>query len=156
MRNYIIEDCEIDQDNPVEVMRHEVKLKMVKQLADKWNALNREMEMRSWRGRDERMDEDDYLADQLDETYQCTLECALEDGKSREEAVALATDAREKHEERMEAEWQKPILEMELIEEQLHSLGARLMRPYEHWNEDERYMEYMENRYEYDRGGYDY
>lgn len=26
----------------------------------------------------------------------------------------------------------------------LHEQGARMMRPYEHWNEDERYMQYME------------
>lgn len=38
-------------------------------------------------------------------------------------------------------------LEIELIEDKLERLGARMMRPYEHWNEDERYMEYMENRY---------
>lgn len=34
--------------------------------------------------------------------------------------------------------------EIEIIERMLHDLGARMMRPYEHWNEDERYMEYME------------
>lgn len=34
--------------------------------------------------------------------------------------------------------------QMEFIETQLHEAGARVMRPYEHWNEDERYMEYME------------
>jgi hypothetical protein len=31
-----------------------------------------------------------------------------------------------------------------VIERHLHELGARMMRPYEHWNEDERYMQYME------------
>lgn len=30
------------------------------------------------------------------------------------------------------------------LEEQLDKLGARMMRPYEHWNEDERLMEYLE------------
>lgn len=28
--------------------------------------------------------------------------------------------------------------------EQLDQLGARMMRPYEHWNEDEKLMEYLE------------
>lgn len=37
-------------------------------------------------------------------------------------------------------------VQMEHIEERLHELGARMMRPYEHWNEEEKYMEYMENR----------
>lgn len=30
------------------------------------------------------------------------------------------------------------------LEEQLDRLGARMMRPYEHWNEEERLMEYLE------------
>lgn len=36
------------------------------------------------------------------------------------------------------------------IEGMLEENGARMMRPYEHWNEDERYMQYMEC----DRFGY--
>ena len=35
-------------------------------------------------------------------------------------------------------------LEVELVEDKLEQLGARMMRPYEHWNEDESYVEYME------------
>ena len=35
-------------------------------------------------------------------------------------------------------------LDLELIEDKLQRLGARMMRPYEHWNEDESYVEYME------------
>lgn len=37
-------------------------------------------------------------------------------------------------------------LELELCEDKLSRLGARMMCEYEHWNEDERYMQYMENR----------
>jgi len=40
-------------------------------------------------------------------------------------------------------------LEIELCEEKLARIGARMMRPYEHWNEDERLMEYMETRYDH-------
>ena len=36
-------------------------------------------------------------------------------------------------------------LEIELLMDQLQLLGARMMRPYEHWNEDEQYMQYMES-----------
>ena len=39
--------------------------------------------------------------------------------------------------------------QMEVIEAALEEHGARMMRPYEHWNEDERYMAYMESRYDY-------
>lgn len=35
-------------------------------------------------------------------------------------------------------------LEVEMVEEKLARIGARMMRPYEHWNEDEQYVEYME------------
>lgn len=38
--------------------------------------------------------------------------------------------------------------EIEIVERMLDEMGARMMRPYEHWNEDELMMEYMENRYE--------
>lgn len=34
--------------------------------------------------------------------------------------------------------------EVDAIETMLAENGARMMRPYEHWNEDERYMQYME------------
>jgi hypothetical protein len=36
----------------------------------------------------------------------------------------------------------------QVIEELLSELGARMARPYEHWNEMESYMEYEENRYD--------
>lgn len=36
------------------------------------------------------------------------------------------------------------IATMAWAEEGLAELGARMMRPYEHWNEDEAYMRYME------------
>lgn len=39
--------------------------------------------------------------------------------------------------------------QVEAIEDALFAHGARMMRPYEHWNEDERYMQYMESRYDY-------
>lgn len=38
---------------------------------------------------------------------------------------------------------------IQALEAQLHALGARMCRPYEHWNEDEKYMEYMERDREY-------
>ncbi len=34
--------------------------------------------------------------------------------------------------------------EIDAIEERLAHYGARMMRAYEHWNEDEAYMQYME------------
>jgi hypothetical protein len=54
-----------------------------------------------------------------------------------EEEVAAREDYRAQHESQVE-------LEMNEIETLLAHYGVRMMRPYEHWNEDERYMEYME------------
>ena len=34
--------------------------------------------------------------------------------------------------------------QVQAIEDKLAEHGARMMRPYEHWNEDERYMQYQE------------
>ena len=34
--------------------------------------------------------------------------------------------------------------QLSAIEEMMATHGARIMRAYEHWNEDERYMQYME------------
>lgn len=39
--------------------------------------------------------------------------------------------------------------QLDTIEAELDTLGARLMRPYEHWNEDEAYMEYQERDRDY-------
>ena len=39
--------------------------------------------------------------------------------------------------------------QLSAIEDMLAAHGARMMRPYEHWNEDERYMQYQESRYDY-------
>lgn len=152
MRSYTFDDADVDYDDPISVMRHEVKEKVVQALMEKWNSLNRILEMRSWRDRDERMDEDDYIADQLSETYQDSYDAAISNGSSEDEAREIAEKDRQKHEDAIEAEYNRPAIEMELIEEQMAALGARMMRPYEHWNEDERYMEYMENRYDYDHG----
>ena len=33
---------------------------------------------------------------------------------------------------------------LDIIENKMAELGARIMRPYEHWNEDERWMEWSE------------
>lgn len=50
--------------------------------------------------------------------------------------------AARKHQDEKQAERD---LEIELIEDKLEKIGARMMRPYEHWNEDEQYIQYMES-----------
>lgn len=36
-------------------------------------------------------------------------------------------------------------LDLEMLSEKLAAVGARMMSAYEHWNEDDRYMQYMES-----------
>jgi hypothetical protein len=70
----------------------------------------------------------------------CTLCAIVPEHDYCEERRAAEVARQEKQAER--------DLEIELIEDKLAAIGARMMRPYEHWNEDERYMEYMETRYD--------
>jgi hypothetical protein len=46
--------------------------------------------------------------------------------------------------ERRAAREEERRLEVEIVEEMLERLGARMARPYEHWNEDEQLVQWME------------
>lgn len=50
---------------------------------------------------------------------------------------------RETQQRRLEQEAERH-LEIEIVEAKLAQAGARMMRPYEHWNEDEAIMQYLE------------
>ena len=63
----------------------------------------------------------------------------FEDMEDDERAAALAEEALRK---RVQAAQEQA--EIDTLEERLAELGARMARPYEHWNEDERLMEYLE------------
>lgn len=67
----------------------------------------------------------------------CATPCTLQ------ECATLAAFNAEATRKQAEAD-----LEMELLQDKLAAIGARMMRPYEHWNEDEQYMQYMESRYD--------
>jgi hypothetical protein len=56
-------------------------------------------------------------------------------------------DTDEEYEEYKQSERDRSMrrqAKLDIIESLLHSHGARVMRPYEHWNEDEAYMQYQE------------
>lgn len=55
------------------------------------------------------------------------------------EAEAIAWRARRQAQARIRRD------RIRAIERELAELGARIMRPYEHWNEDERLMQYLES-----------
>jgi len=62
-----------------------------------------------------------------------------EDLEENEREAAVARD--ELHKKIKAAQEDAKV---QVLEEALARLGARLARNYEHWNEDEKYMEYME------------
>lgn len=93
---------------------------LVKELTQRWNNLNNELESRLF-------------------VKQARYEEGYDDFYDEEDPAA---------ETRMRARDRADLLMRDALEQQLHDLGARMMRPYEHWNEDERLMEYMER----DRG----
>ena len=99
-------------------------------LAAKWSELHRADEQRGFAAQARREDEEmgGYYRDPYED---------LDDAEAGE---ARAEDRQA--ELNLEAERE---LEIEMIEEKLEAIGARMMRPYEHWNEDERYVEYAES-----------
>jgi hypothetical protein len=48
------------------------------------------------------------------------------------------------HELRLQTNRQLEQAAIDAIEQKMHDLGARVMRPYEHWNEDEQLVAYLE------------
>ncbi len=69
------------------------------------------------------------------------------DATEIEEAMCLRPEARTRNwrsETVEELHRETRDLEREFIETQLDAMGARMMRPYEHWGEEERYYQWQE------------
>lgn len=124
-----------------------IRAEMIGKLAAEWNEIKGRMEQRSWASPEEREDENDYWYDILQER----LANAGADGPLSKEAEKQIKDAVIAERRALERE---DVERLEVTEELLYELGARMMRPYEHWNEEERYMEFMEDRYSYSDEGY--
>lgn len=101
-------------------------------LAEEWSAITQEIENESFSRQADREDGYDYEPDCDSEDCSWRRPCA-----ECREALQVAQQRHEAKE-----------VKLEIIEEILARHGARMMRPYEHWNEDERYMEHMETRYD--------
>jgi hypothetical protein len=135
-----------NEEDSLAEMKREIKEEMLNKLASEWNTAHNEIEQESFRDRDDRDNEADYLAEIASERGDTVSYELEQQGKTKEECkiaveefyAGIDKKKNEKH------------VRLKVIEELLYTLGARMMRPYEHWNEDERYMEYMENRYNED------
>lgn len=151
MRAFIIEH-EFDESD----LKSEIRQEMIQKLASEWNSINTKIEHLSWRDADERADEADYHAEMAEEFADNKVSSALEKNSNlseedQKEIYQLALDEYYSDKDKKDSEI---YLRKEVIEELLSDLGARMARPYEHWNEEERYMEYMENRFDLDREFY--
>lgn len=148
-RGYRIEDREGESD-----LAREVREATVKRLAEEWSSLDRQADRASLL---REMDAD--LYDDARETARENAEdeaegervAALAAGKSPEEARATYEEVYREHMDAFRREVEehdsRPLRRMEAIEAVLADLGARMMRPYEHWGECERQIEWLENRY---------
>jgi hypothetical protein len=80
----------------------------------------------------------------MDVVYETAVETAMSHGLSMADAHKAADAELKQREERQAAAHQLVWDQMEFFEHKLWQLGARLRRPYEHWNEDEKLMAHLE------------
>ena len=112
----------------VDISEEEMEMRrpLLDSLARQWSDLH-EQEERARFIRQSRWEDGDY--DEPDYDFDSEEEAAAE--RYRVEALTKLRNAQ--HDAQVQA-----------ISDAIHEQGARLMRPYEHWNEDEAYMQYME------------
>lgn len=149
MRGFVMEG-DYDEETGEETLKSRIRREMVEKLASEWNEYHSKIEQRGWMDEEQRANEADYHAEMASEEAYNAEEKALKANPNL--SAEEIQDIREKAEDAYyEAKKKRDHMDhdrIEVIEELLSELGARMMRPYEHWNEDERMMEYMENRYD--------
>lgn len=133
----------LNEDNePPEHLREAIKAECSALMA-RWNNLQAQREMRSLPDCNEY--EDDHDAELFAETAQ---EIADERGLQGREAAAFVEHYVDEQlslaDAAKGAELERMAQQQDLIVSMLNALGARLARPYEHWNEEERMMQYLE------------
>ena len=115
--------------------------KVLTALAERWNRLERSIERRSFV--DHEVDEE-MMEDRREFERDRAYNEALRSGKSEEEAREEGEEAADSVLSPLEEADDKDLREQRAIEATMLELGARMMRPYEHWGEEERYMEWSE------------
>jgi len=148
MRGFVM-NGEYDEETGEETMKSKIRREMVSKLASEWNEYHDKIERRGWISDEELYDEQDYLAEQVDDiAYEAEHEAKEKNPSiTKEELSIIRQKVTDDFYEGVNKRARINHERIEVIEELLYELGARMMRPYEHWNEEERYMEYMENRY---------
>jgi hypothetical protein len=104
-------------------------------LMHEWSEMHHEDELTAWRRQD----------DEYDPGYDPrNCDCGEGADDDPDELCTHDRQALEEFEHAAAVRAEGRRLRMQLIEAELENLGARKMRPYEHWNEDEVYMRWQE------------
>jgi hypothetical protein len=156
-RDFQVEPREGDTDENGELtLRGQVRQEMVRKLADEWNQVHGRMEERSFRSDEDREAEDEAMGERAEDYAHEKLDAWL--AETGQTGVKLGhhksswpRDVYAKHEEFIREFYsdikdhdRENVERLSVIEEMLGELGGRMMRPYEHWNEEEAYREYAE------------
>jgi hypothetical protein len=152
-----------------ESLKSQIRREMIGKLASEWNELNSRREARSFRSREERDEENEYLYERAEEHAWEAMTHWAEDNEVELDwndsgRTSWPPEARAEFDELLkkelgersgvEGEDENTNLRMQVIEELIGELGGRMMRPYEHWNEEEQYREYAERDSDDDRDDY--
>jgi hypothetical protein len=165
MRGFVIESdncdaCEeiSEQGGDDKCVRCSAREKIIRELASKWNAFNERIEQRSWRPDEDKEAEAEWRADHCANVATSQMENKYKSMTTEQyEAYFDSEDGKKEYDALVDAEYEKLdkkdeeiFHEKHAVEEILATLGARMMRPYEHWNEEEQYMEWAERDRDYD------
>ncbi len=153
-RGFVFEGGEEGEEG--EDLRTKIRREMIGKLASEWNSLNSKREARSFRSREERDEEGEYLAERADEqAWEAMAKWAEENEVTLDfddyKRRSWSQEAKDQYEKFVQEFFAKETgtddetaLRMQVVEELIGELGGRMMRPYEHWNEEEQYREYAE------------
>jgi hypothetical protein len=130
---FLDEDSAPDPDSP----RGKAIEARASALMQEWSTLHHEAEQEGW-SRQSAMEDGDPGYDPR------ICECTEGADKDPDELCVHDRKALTEMDATEKLRLEGRALRMQLIEAELQGFGARKMRPYEHWNEDERYMAYME------------
>jgi hypothetical protein len=153
MRGFIMSDshyADLESQDAMVVLKAKIREEMIQKLAAEWNQINNRLENNYFLMEDERDHLADYLAEMCQESvYKAVCEAKQNNPSiSKEELRDVRQMAEDSFYDEISKKDQEVLLRKQVIEELLSELGARMARPYEHWNEMESYMEYQENRYD--------
>jgi len=172
MRGFQIEDRDGDFDeNDEPSLKRKIREEMIGKLASEWNEYHTRLEHRSWRSQEDRDEEAGYLSEMAEEYASDKMAKFIESGNAsfseddlfefykrnsnlpeeiRAEIGKMERKFLDEFYAKQKEKNSEDALRIQVIEELLSDLGGRMMRPYEHWNEEEHIREYMERDRDYE------